>query len=88
MILKKEKTKQQQLEMTVEPTPYLETWRFREKDKAFIQPYLHKLHVEITLKSPSLWGKKFYFTEEFQVINGEGKRKFGNHHCVIPRKYY
>jgi len=58
MILKKEKTKQQQLEMTAEPTPYLETWRFREKDKAFILPYLHKLHVEITKKKSQFMRKE------------------------------
>ena len=60
MILKKEKTKQQQLEMTAEPTPYLEAWRFREKDKAFILPYLHKLHVEITKKKVPVYEERSF----------------------------
>lgn len=55
MILKKEKA------ATIgndSGTNSLETWRFREKDKAFILPYLHKLHVEITKKKSQFMRKE------------------------------
>ena len=57
MILKKEKNKAAAIGND-SGTNSLETWRFREKDKAFILPCLHKLHAEITKKRSQLMRKE------------------------------